>query len=452
MTRYRRTRVQALAVTLGLALTAIASRPAEAQNWSFDAREIALGGAGNGGDIAAAMIQEQRDYRAIVLPFGLLQVVPNWHVFNPGDDRFDPVRAGEYAASPIHYIVGRDSTGSGQQFVSDIRNATLSRDLNAYRGFVPAARLQEAGLAAASWGGTIKFARRDDGSFQGIFIGGGPYLSTQTTTTVDEGLRSLLASDTAVYARNARFAIDNLTTTQLAASIIGGYRGRFALANVPGERSGLYVAANYRYLRGFRLEDFDLGLRLDTDNAGLLTVNPSTTPLAIGRQSATSGTGSAIDVGVGAVLDRIELGFGINGIGNHITWTDAERRTYTIRSLLTGGDFVESPPAFIGERRVELPVDYRGHAAYRSETWSASVEAGRNIQGNIFRGGLERWFGGLAVRGGARYVRQRWEPRGGIGVNFSPRVGLDVTAFSTSANLERTRRLAIATSIRIMTR
>jgi hypothetical protein len=37
-------------------------------------------------------------------------------------------------------------------------------------------------------------------------------------------------------------------------------------------------------------------------------------------------------------------------------------------------------------------------------------------------------------------------------VNFSRRVGLDVTAFSTSANLERKRHLAIATSLRLTVR
>ena len=423
---------------------------AVAQNWSFDAREIALGGAGNGGDLAATMIEQESNYTAIVLPFGLLQVVPNWHVFNPSDDRFDPVRAAEYAASPIHYIVGRDDTDSGQRFVSDIRNATLSRDLNTYRGFVPAARLQEAGLAAPNWGGTIKFAKGAGGSFQGIFIGGGPYFSTQTSTVVDERLRTFLASSTPVSAPNTSFRIDDVTTNQLAASIIGGYRARVPLAGFTDERSGLYLAANYRYLRGFALEDFGLGLRLDTDAAGLLTVNPSSSPLAISRRHASSGTGSAIDVGVGAVLGRVELGFGVNGIANHIDWQNAERTNYTITSLLTGGDFVESPTTKVGDVRIELPVDYRGHAAYRSNTWSGSVEAGRNIQGNIFRGGLERWIGGaFAVRGGARYVRQRWEPRGGIGLNLSPRIGLDVTAFSTSANLERKRHLAIATSFRI---
>lgn len=425
--------------------------PVSAQNWSFDARDIALGGTGGGGNIAADMIQEERTSRAIVLPFGLLQVVPNWHVFDPTGDRFDPVRAAEYAASPIHYIVGRDDTDTGQLFVGDIRNARLSRDLNVYRGFVPAARLQEAGLAASSWGGTIKLSSRDDGSFHGIFIGAGPYFATQTTTTVDERLRSLLASETPVLATNTSFRIDNATANQMALSVIGGYRARFAWPGSSSERSGVYLAANYRYLHGFLYEDFGLGLRLDTDRAGLITVNPTTAPLEITRLHAGRGRGMAIDLGVGAVINQIELGFGANGMANHIDWKNVDRRRYTIQSLVTGGDFLESMPVPVGDLRVELPVDYRGHVAYRADAWFGAVEVGRGIQGNTLRGGAEWWMGEFAIRGGVRYVRERWEPRGGIGVNFSPKLGLDVTAFSTSANLQRKRHLAIATSVRLMT-
>ena len=64
----------------------------------------------------------------------------------------------------------------------------------------------------------------------------------------------------------------NTTQGQLAMAIAGGYRGRFALAVGVGrgtEREGLYVAANYNYLHGFRYEDFDFRLRMDTDSAGL---------------------------------------------------------------------------------------------------------------------------------------------------------------------------------------
>ena len=83
---------------------------ARAQNRSFDARAVGLGGVGSTSNVAADMVDEQRPYRAIVLPFGLLQVIPNLPKLDPTKDEFDLVRAIEYSASPIHFIVGRDDS------------------------------------------------------------------------------------------------------------------------------------------------------------------------------------------------------------------------------------------------------------------------------------------------------------------------------------------------------
>lgn len=446
-------RVQWLAV--GFAAFLACAGDAAAQNWSFDARQIGLGGIGSGADIGASMIEEQRPYGSIVIPFGLLQILPNKKVFDPGDDAFDPVRAAEYAGSPFHYIVGRDDTDTGQRFVTDIRNATLSRDLNVYRGFVPAATLTEGGLANPSWGGTIKVHRGANNAFQGVYIGGGPYFSMQTQAAIDERLRTLLASPTPVSVPNTSFLLNDTTTNQLALAITGGYRARMALPAGVGagsEANGLYIAANYHYLRGFRLEDFSFGMRLDTDNAGLVTARPGVAPIVIGRSYATSGRGHAIDVGIGAVVDEWQFGFGANGLGNAIDWRNVQRQTYTLASLLGGGDFVESDAVPVGDIRVELPVEYRAHAAYTSGVWSGAGEYARGLQGKQFRGGLERTFGRIALRGGARYLRDHWEPAGGIGLNLSSRVGLDVAAFTTRANIQRKRHVAIATSVRLMRR
>src|SRR5215475_9403644 len=97
-------------VLVCLVTAVLASAPAFAQNWSFDARNIGLGGVGSTSNIAVDMIDEQRPYRAIVLPFGLLQILPNLPKLDPTKDDFDLVRAIEYMASPIHFIVGRDDT------------------------------------------------------------------------------------------------------------------------------------------------------------------------------------------------------------------------------------------------------------------------------------------------------------------------------------------------------
>jgi hypothetical protein len=429
------------------------SKPALAQNWSFDARTIALGGVGDTGNVAVDMVDEQRPYRAIVLPFGLLQVLPNLGKLNPTEDDFDLVRAIEYAASPIHYIIDRNTSDSGQQFVTDIRNASLSRDLNAYRGFVPANTIAAEGLASPNWGGTLKLRESGDGAFQGIYIGAGPYLSMQTTASIDPALTTLLASTSPVYVRNSSFRLGNDTLSQAALAVTGGYRARMAWPGGGGGTSGLYVGANYHYLRGFRYEDFDMAARLDTDANGLLTVNPvAGSPLVINRRSATSGQGFAIDVGVAAVMDRFEVGFGVNGIANRIDWTDVERTDYSLNSLITGGDFVETPTRLVSDIRAELPVDVRANASFTAGPTTVIGEFADGYNGTSFRGGVEQRLGRLQLRAGGRHIKERFEPTVGAGVNLSDRVGLDVALFGTSANVERERHLGVAVSLRLMRR
>jgi len=428
------------------------STPASAQSWSFDARSIALGG-GSGSNLATDMVEEQQTYRAIVLPFGLLQVLSDIDKFDPSSDQFDLVRAVEYAASPLHFVVGRGTTSTGEAFITDIRNAGLSRDLNAYRGFAPASELRAEGLAAPSYGKTFFVSGDRSGAFHGIRIGAGPYLSTTTVGFIDPRLIDVLASSTPIAIPNKHFVLTDNSQGQIALAITGGYRGRIAWPIGVGggsEREGLYVAADYNYLHGFRLEDFGMTVNLDTDGAGLLTILPSATPIAIRHASARSGRGMAIDVGVTAVVNQWEVGFGANGLGNRITWTGVEQETFTLTSLVTGdSEFIESPATLIGDRRVELPVDYRGSVAFNSEAWAAVTEVGRGFLGTSFHGGLERRFERIELRGGARYINEKWNPTGGVGFNLSPRVSFDVAAFGTTANVERKRQLAVAASLRL---
>jgi hypothetical protein len=428
--------------------------PSFAQNWSFDARTIGMGGVGDIGNVAVAIVDEQRPYRPIVLPFGLFQVLRDFGKFDPTSDNFDLVRAIEYAASPLHYVVGRDSTDTGSAFVTDIRNASVSRDLNNYRGFSPVTEVSAEGLSAPLWGKTFKFRQGKRGDFQGIFVGGGSYLSMHTTASIDPALASLFASDAPVYMRNANFPLRSDTDSQLAMAIAGGYRARIALPDgVGGGRptDGLYIGANYRYLWGFGYEDFDVSARLDTDANGLLTVNPAAGfPLHLNRYSSRSGRGLAADVGVAAVVNRWDLGFGINGIANRIDWADVTQTGFFLDSLVAGDEFIELPTVSVGDRRVELPVDYRANATYNADRWTASGEFAKGFNGTTVRGGYEQRFGRIQARAGGRYVRERFEPSGGIGFNLSEGVGLDVGVFATSANFERKRHVAVAFSIRLI--
>jgi hypothetical protein len=430
-------------------LALLAAVPAAAQNWELDARKIAMGATGNN-DIADRALDEQRPYRSITLPIGLIQVVKDLDIFRPGSDDFDLIRAIEYSASPFHYIIGRDSSESdaGQRLVVDIGNAEISRDLNAYRGFVPTRQPAVEGLAAPTWGGTFRVAGDREATNHGIFVGAGPYLAMRTGFDIDQRIIDTLASSTNVYFPNTRLSLTNQTTGQFAVAITGGYRGRYQVADSASRF--VILAVDYHHLQGFRLENVDTQVRLDTDNTGLLTVTPTNpTPLFISRDTATSGLGRAVDLGLAVVVDGWEAGFSANGIGNSITWKDVVRESRFFGNLFLGQDeLIEGPDVAIGDVDVELPVDYRVRGGHRGERLSAVAEYGHGFNGDSFRGGVEYRLGAIDVRGGAYYGREKWQPTAGVGLNFGPRVSLDLALFGTAANIERETRPAIAASLR----
>lgn len=422
-----------------------------AQGWSFDARRIALGGGGD--SVAMTALDDQADGRVIVIPLGLIQVVQNLDVFRPDSDQFDLVSAVEYAASPLHYVIGRDdASDTGRNFSADIRNARLSRDLNDYRGFRLANQPEAAGLAAPNWGGTITLYRAADGARHGLYVGAGPYLSLRSAVAFDHRLVDLLASETDVVIANARLRLGNDSEGQSAAAITAGYRGRIPLPSVAG-RGVLIVAVSYNYLRGFHYEHADTTVTLVTDDKGLvlpgIDLDGFTFPVLIDRRRATKGSGRSVDVGVGAVIDRWAIGLGVRGIANHIDWADVTRTRYALFSALGGEDFAPTQTRPDPDVRVTLPVDTHGSVAYRGDVFSATVDVARGFQGTSFRGGVERRVGPFAVRGGTFYTRERWHPSGGLGLNFGRRVALDVALFGTSANAARESRAALAASLRL---
>src|SRR3954451_8217651 len=109
-------------------LVALVARlePAVAQSWIWDARVIAMGAVGPT-DLAGSFA-ETGGSMVVTLPFGLVQVLPQWASYDPGSPQFDPVRATEAAINPFHYVIGRRTSASPETLLaSDIRAARLSR-------------------------------------------------------------------------------------------------------------------------------------------------------------------------------------------------------------------------------------------------------------------------------------------------------------------------------------
>lgn len=438
----------------------IAASPAMAQNWSGDARLIAMGGAGTNQNLASKMIEEERGHRTIVLPFGLFQILKDTDIFDPSSDEFDLVRSIEYAASPLHYTVGRDGGGSAVLFVNALRNAELSRDLNTYRGFVPVTQPVAYGLGNPSFGGTIPVYKSGK-TKHGVYVGAGPYFAFRGGLAVDEQLVGLLSSDTNVYLPNTQLPVSSEVRGEAALAVTGGYRGRYALPNNlgSGDRDGIYVAFDYHYLRGFRYEEGNVGIRLDTDNAGMLTVNPALpSPIVVSRTLSDRGDGYAMDFGTAVLMNRWEYGFGVNSIANRIKWRDVETVSYSLGNLFTGSDFTESPTATISDVTLKQPVEYTGSVGYHADHWTVMTQAGKRVtdyagdegrySGTVFRAGAEYRFAMFEPRGGVFYVNEIWQPAGGIGVNFGG-FGVDGAVYTTSANVQRERRTTFAVSLRI---
>ena len=93
--------MKALAFVLGLLVAA----PAAAQNWSFDARQIGMGAAGTG-NVLMRTLDDDRGYRAIVLPLGL-----------SGEDLLARVRA---RPAPEYLVVHPDGSPAGILATADL--------------------------------------------------------------------------------------------------------------------------------------------------------------------------------------------------------------------------------------------------------------------------------------------------------------------------------------------
>jgi len=425
------------------------------QNFVPDARRIALGAIGNQGNLGSKLAEEQGPYRAIPVPLGLFQVLRHLKVFDPNDPDFDPVRAVENLASPMHFTFNRGTSGPGSNLIGDLVNGRVSRDLNSYRGFAPASNVDSQGLWAPSWGKTIRVAGdKATGSSHGIFVGAGPYVSLGTNLKIDQNLIDVLASSTNVYRPNTTFRIGDLTTGQGAIAITGGYRGRLAVFDMTrknaGSRDGVYIAMDYHNLRGVHYDTADIALRFDTDQSGRITLQPNTTPITVARTTSKTGHGFAVDLGTAVIVNGWNFSAGANGVGNRITWESLRSEQLVLQSLFQGGNFVRRPLAApTGTREISLPVQYSGAGGYRSKRWAAQTEVAHGLQGLSIHSGVEYWLGPVVLRGGSRRQLDRWHASTGIGLNLTRRFGIDLAVYQTTANIERKQKIGLALSLRL---
>ena len=430
------------------------TQTASAQNYNGDARAIALGGISEPGRNAANFGGgDQRGYTTIVVPLGLIQVLRNRDIYDPSSSNFDPIRAIQNGASPLHFTINRDQGDTGEALVHDLVNGQVSRDLNRYRGFVPASNLSFLGLMDPRGGYTFRVKGSKKGaSFHGVYLGVGPYVSLGSDVGFDPNLLKILSSPSPVTIPNAHLSFQSQTSAQAAGAATIGYRGHIPLQQgALSDRDGLYVAVDYNYLYGVHYDVANVTARFDTDAQGLLIVQPTTTPLLALHQYATKGRGDAVDIGAKVIRNRVEVRGTVAGIGNRIDWQNFRAKQYVLSSLVQSFSFVEQDiPAPTGTVRVSLPRRYSGGVTYNMDKWSAFGGYTRGLNGNEGHAGYEYHLKLLDVRGGAHYVRGLWQPSGGVGFNLTKHFGVDFAAFGTATNIQNVRKATMAVSLRFI--
>ena len=265
-----------------------------------------------------------------------MKVLSDIRVFYPNREDFDLSRAIEFGTAPLHFVIGRSEDITAASFFRDLIQAQLQSDLNAYRqdGFDTPLKMSEEGLMAITWGHTFML-HESDRSFQGIYVGAGPYLAAQGYGDFDAEFEKLLNSTTDRYVQSASMSLGGGEIDELALDITGSYRARFPVfaQDGPGaSRNGMYVMANYHHLQGFRFDEFNAQLRLDTDPGGLLVPNPPEAPFTLDWETSSKGIGLALDFGVAFAFNRWDFGAGVSGVA--ISRDGSGSAKATMRTLL----------------------------------------------------------------------------------------------------------------------
>jgi hypothetical protein len=401
--------------------------------------------------VASKLVERQRRYKSILIPVGMVKLLSDVRVFYPNREDFDFSRVIEFSTAPLHFVFGRGEDITARSFFRDILQAQLQPDLNAYSGFELPVVTETEGLMAMTWGKTFML-REDDRSFQGIYVGAGPYLAAQAYFEFDSEFERILSGSGNRYVPFARLGVGGGETDQLALDVTGSYRARFPLFVRDGAgagRNGMYVIANYHHLQGFRYDAFDAGLQLDTDANGLLVPDPPEKPFVLDWHTSSKGWGLAMDFGVAFVVDRWDFGAGVSGVANRINWRDITQHEVALLNLFNGNEFVHvKRPRTDLTARIELPVTYTGDVSYHRDTWSAYTEYSNGLGGDNFRASMEYRFDRVELRGGGRYSQGSWYPSAGVGFDLTRTFGIDAGLYGTKTFLESEPHVGLAISLR----
>ena len=242
------------------------------------------------------------------------------------------------------------------------------------------------------------------------------------------------------FRTSTQYAVNDDATGQAAAALQLGWAGAIAGRDPDDakDRSGLYVGARAKLLRGLAYADARNQVAFTTSDT-LFSASPVELDYVAHIRTAVpadGGWGEGYDVGAVWVVNGFEIGVGANDLATRVRWSVEERIatrdsvTNEVKSTVVARDVALTS---------EIPPTYTVTAAKRLGGTLVAANAVRGLFDTTFHLGAERWVGPLALRaGGSLDAERKLQYAGGLGLKLW-RLGVDAGVATHSRNLSHER-------------
>ena len=420
-----------------LALACVAGRAA-AQ--TYNARRMGMGGVdlgGTGANIAyRAVPAPPAEPRGFSLPIGLIQVLANPPQLDAGKPDFSIFDL----ANLLYTVPWNLQLTQPDPIASDV-NVSISQDsLVVNLGDAQKLFPQQSGkIGAVLNGPSLGF------SVHRVFIGLLPVVEYDNDLTLNDALHGALANADP-FLPNTLYSMTDKARAQLAAGAELGFATPLARGGAgPADRSGFYVGARLKALRGLAYGDHNGSIGFTTPDT--LFTKPVDVRYSGQLNDAGpdgGGWGGGADLGAVWIGHGVEIGVGVDDIGTQVGWKVRQSAVYS--DSVTGG-YVQQVLNERAPLESRIPTVLTVNAATqvgRALVAADLVSGVNNTQAHL---GAEIWAGRVALRAGT-YIDANKLIEGslGTGVRFGT-LGLDLAVSSHSRNVTQQRVLEMGAGI-----
>ncbi len=409
-------------------------------------------GSSSTANVAFRAVPKGTTWGSIPLPIGVVQYLNDTPTFDPDDPDFNVFKILDLAANPpMTWALSKPDAVSGDISIF-VAKDSLQVDLADVQKAIP----QE----SVKYGGVFHLFGIGK-QFGHFFVQFNPLIHVRNEFDLSDRFRAALRN-AEPFAANTRYALEDDGIAEAALAYQAGAAFRALHAAAPAESAGadprrsgttaLYVGAGPKYLMGLAYGQINSDGGVTTADTLFGSSNPVAVDLTGHTRHAAVGSQSGMGHGYGADLGTVlfwrnfELGLGVSDVGSRIHWS-------TTRNLLAYDDSLNEFTT-VKEAKGEgfwstIPYTATLNVAKRMGPSTIAADVVKNELYTGIHVGAERWFGPLAVRGGA-YLdsNSRWQYTGGAGYRFGG-IGLDWALGTNQRNVEEARALELCTSLTI---